>query len=80
MVIACLHIFKTRRCRKKNHCIVGFCYQRREKVLSSDSFARMWILTNKIKMESLIDDDLEKSLSDESDSGFDNDSNDKYNK
>ena len=33
----------------------------------------------KIKMESLIDDDLEKSLSDESDSKSDNDSNDEYN-
>ena len=31
----------------------------------------------KIKMESLIDDDLEKSSSDESDSETDNDSNDK---
>ena len=33
----------------------------------------------KIKMENLIDDDLEKSLSDESDSESDNDSNDEYN-
>ena len=33
----------------------------------------------KIKMENLIDDDLEKSLSDESDSESDNDSNDVYN-
>ena len=33
----------------------------------------------KIKMENLIDDDLEKSLSDESDSKSDNDSNDEYN-
>ena len=31
---------------------------------------------NKIKMENLIDDDLEKSLSDESDNEADNDSND----
>ena len=30
-------------------------------------------------MENLIDDDLEKRLSDESDSEFDNDSNDEYN-
>ena len=34
----------------------------------------------KIKMENLIDDDLEKSLSDESYSESDNNSNDKYNK
>ena len=33
----------------------------------------------KIKMENLIDDDLEKRLSDESDSESDNDSNDEYN-
>ena len=34
----------------------------------------------KIKMENLIDDDLEESLSDESDSKSDNGSNDEYNK
>ena len=33
----------------------------------------------KIKMKNLIDDDLEKSLSDESDNESDNDSNDEYN-
>ena len=33
----------------------------------------------KIKMENLIGDDSEKSLSDESDSESDNDSNDEYN-
>ena len=33
-----------------------------------------------IKMENLIDDDLEKSLSDKSDSESGNDSNDEYNK
>ena len=34
----------------------------------------------KIKMENLSDDDLEKILSDESDSESDNDSNNEYNK
>ena len=43
-----------------------FCYQSKEKVLSSNTFWRM-----QIKMENFIDDNLEKSSSDESD----NDSN-----
>ena len=38
------------------------CYQSKEKVLSSSTFRRMQIGTKKIKMNKLIDDDLEKKL------------------
>ena len=58
-----------------------FCYQTKEKVLSSNTFWRMQIWTKKIEMVNLIDDDLEKSSSDESDSEPDNDeSNEKAKK
>ena len=49
-----------------------FCYQSKEKVLSSNTLRRMQMLTRKDKIENLIDDDLEKSSPDETD----NDSND----
>ena len=45
-----------------------FCCQSKEKVLSSNTFRR----NMKIKMENLIDDDLEKSSSDEPDNEDDN--------
>ena len=54
-----------------------FCYQSKEKVLSSNTFGRMQIWTKKIKMENLIDVDLEKSSSDESGSEFHNDESSK---
>ena len=53
-----------------------FCCQSKEKVLSSNIFGRMQIWTKKDNNEEYIDDDLEKSSSDESDSEADNDSND----
>ena len=53
-----------------------FCCQSKEKVLSSNIFGRMQIWTKKDNNEKYIDDDLEKSSSDESDSEADNDSND----
>ena len=53
-----------------------FCYQSKEKVLSSDFFGRMQMWTKEDKMENLLDYDLEKSSSDESGSESDNDSND----
>ena len=53
-----------------------FCCQRKEKVLSSNTFGGMQIATKKIKMKSFIEDDLEKRSSDESDNEDDNDSND----
>ena len=43
-----------------------FCYQSKEKVSSSNTFGRVQIWTKKIKMVNLIDDNLEKSSSDES--------------
>ena len=54
---------------------IGFCCQSKEKVLSSNIFGRMQIWTKKDNNEKYIDDDLEKSSSDESDSEADNDSN-----
>ena len=54
-----------------------FCYQSKEKVLSSDFFLEECKCElKKIKMENLLDYDLEKRLSDESGSESDNDSND----
>ena len=50
----------------------GSCYQIKEKVLSSNTFGRIQIWSKKIKMENLIDDDLEKSSSDQSGSESDN--------
>ena len=51
-----------------------FCYQSNEKVLSSNTLGRIQICKKKnIKMESVIDDDLEKSSSHESDSKSDKD-------
>ena len=55
---------------------IGFCCQSKEKVLFSNIFGRMQIWTRKDNNEKYIDDDLEKSSSDESDSEADNDSND----
>ena len=49
-----------------------FCYQSNEKVLSSNTLGRIQICKKK-KMESVIDDDLEKSSSHESDSKSDKD-------
>ena len=51
-----------------------FCYQSKEKVLSSNTLGRMQIYEQeKIKIENLIDDDLEKSSPDESHSESDKD-------
>ena len=49
-----------------------FCYWRKEKVLSSNTFRRMQIWTKKDRIRKAFDDDLEKSESDESDSDFNN--------
>ena len=53
--------------------IMLYCYQSKEKVLSSSTFGRMQIWTKHIKMENLIDDGLEKSSSHGSGGEFDND-------
>ena len=56
-----------------------FCCQSKEKVLSSNDFGRMQIRTRKVKMENLIDDNLEKSSSDEYDSESDDENdNEKF--
>ena len=72
MVIVWLQIFRVKKCQKKRapcKCLpIITSYQKKEKVLSSNTFWRMQIWTRKDKN----DDDLEKSLSDEPD----NDSND----
>ena len=83
MVIVWLQIFIVKKCQKKRascKCLpIIASYQKKEKVLSSNTFWRMQIWTRKNKN----DDDLEKSLSDESDNDsndeaeFDNDESDK---
>ena len=53
-----------------------FCYQSKEKVLSSNTFLEECKYEQeKTKIENLPDDDLEKSLSDESDCKSDHDKN-----
>ena len=54
---------------------VRFCYQRKEKVLCQTLLEECKYEQEKIKMVNLIDDDLEKSLSDESGSESDDESN-----
>ena len=74
-----LQIFNTKKCQKKNHPASNsarFCLQSKEKILSLKIFGRMQIWSKKIEGENPIDDDLEKSLSDEYDNKADNDSND----
>ena len=78
MLVVWLQIFIAKNSKTKSATQVfmnihaGFCYQSKEKVLSSNTLRRMQMLTRKDKIENLIDDDLEKSSPDETD----NDSND----
>ena len=53
----------------------GFCYQNKEKLLSSKTFGRMQISIRKDKNEKSDWCDLEKSLSDESDNCTNDESN-----
>ena len=55
---------------------VRFCYKAKKKYYPQTLLEECKYEQEKIKMENLIDDDLEKSLSDESDNEADNDSND----
>ena len=57
-----------------------FCYQSKEKVLSSNTFGRMQIWTRKNKMENFINDDLEKSESDSGSNDETESDNDESNK
>ena len=75
-------IFKVKICQKKKHEQVFinnnaiFCYQNKEKVSPQTFLEECKYEPKKIKTESLIDDDLENSSSDESSSESDNDFND----
>ena len=54
-----------------------FCFKSKEKYYPQTLLEECKYESKKIKVENLIDDDLEKSSSDESDSESDTDSNDK---
>ena len=68
MVVVWIHIFKVKEYQKKRimQDLINdnaiFCYQSKEKVLSSNTFGKMQVWTKKIKMENFIDDDLEKRI------------------
>ena len=87
MVTVCSQIFKVKKmpkekapCKYLSIIMLDAVIKTKKKYYPQTLLEKCKYEQEKIKMENLIGDDLEKSLSDESDSESDNDSNDEYNK